>query len=265
MKFIEKLKKIYNQKKEEKRKLKEERKRIEEERKRVEEERKRIEEEKERERKRKQEEEQKEIWKMLRLKYTDRGGYGEYLIYKKLNNNYITGYKKILQNVYIPYKDRTSEIDLIMIHEKGIFVFESKNYSGWIFGSAEQKNWTQSLNKYTKIKFYNPIMQNYNHIKALSQYLGIDKRTMKSVIVFSDECQLMKIPQNTEYYTIVKENWLSQVMIQELEIKNNIFSIDEIDNMEEKLKPLTNVSEEVKRKHIEEAQKYANTKQVYRR
>lgn len=36
-------------------------------------------------------------------------------------------------------------IDLLMIHEKGIFVFESKNYSGWIFGSADQLNWTQSL------------------------------------------------------------------------------------------------------------------------
>ena len=46
---------------------------------------------------------------------------------------------------HVPYQGRTSEIDLLMIHEKGIFVFESKNYSGWIFGSADQLHWTQSL------------------------------------------------------------------------------------------------------------------------
>ena len=44
-----------------------------------------------------------------------------------------------------------------MIHEKGIFVFESKNYSGWIFGSADQLNWTQSLQNGEKHHFYNPI------------------------------------------------------------------------------------------------------------
>ncbi len=51
----------------------------------------------------------------------------------------------MLRNIYVPYNGKTSEIDVLMIHEKGIFVFESKNYSGWIFGGFEDAKWTQSL------------------------------------------------------------------------------------------------------------------------
>lgn len=53
---------------------------------------------------------------------------------------------KILRNIYVP-KDNgeTSEIDLVYITQKGIFVFESKNYSGWIFGDGKSMYWTASL------------------------------------------------------------------------------------------------------------------------
>jgi hypothetical protein len=54
----------------------------------------------------------------------------------------------------------TTEIDLIMIDETGIYVFESKNYSGWIFGDEKRKNWVQTLENRQKNYFYNPIWQN---------------------------------------------------------------------------------------------------------
>ena len=62
----------------------------------------------------------------------------------RLANN-LDGYAKTVHNVYVPHKGRTSELDVLMVHEKGIFVFESKNYSGWIFGAADQQKWTQCL------------------------------------------------------------------------------------------------------------------------
>ena len=52
-----------------------------------------------------------------------------------------------------------------MIHEKGIFVIESKNYSGWIFGNERDKKWTQVLANGDKNYFFNPILQNKIHIK----------------------------------------------------------------------------------------------------
>ena len=57
----------------------------------------------------------------------DPGHFGEYLIEYALNS--LPGYSKQLCNVYLPYKGRTSEVDVIMLHETGIYVFESKNYS----------------------------------------------------------------------------------------------------------------------------------------
>ncbi len=117
----------------------------------------------------------------------DLGAYGEFLTEYLFGSGNIEGYYKTLHNIYIPYINKTSEIDVLLIHEKGIFVIESKNYSGWIFGSAGQKQWTQMLNKQTKYRFYNPIMQNDTHIKALSDYLRIDKEIIKSFIVFSEE------------------------------------------------------------------------------
>ena len=73
------------------------------------------------------------------------GQFGEFSTEYALTNHHLPGELVVPKNVYVPYQGRTSEIDLLMIHEKGIFVFESKNYSGWIFGSADQLHWTQSL------------------------------------------------------------------------------------------------------------------------
>lgn len=80
---------------------------------------------------------------------------------------------KILRNVYIPKENgETSEIDVLYITQKGIFVIESKNYSGWVFGSEKNYQWTVSLSNGIKNKLYNPIKQNQTHIKWLQNYVG---------------------------------------------------------------------------------------------
>ena len=53
---------------------------------------------------------------------------------------------KVLRNIYVPKdNNETSEIDVIFITQKGIFVIESKNYSGWIFGDEKSSYWTAML------------------------------------------------------------------------------------------------------------------------
>lgn len=66
------------------------------------------------------------------LNYENAGQFGEYSTEFALTNHNLKGHFAVLKNVYVPMKGKTTEIDLLMIHEKGIFVFESKNYSGWI-------------------------------------------------------------------------------------------------------------------------------------
>ncbi len=75
----------------------------------------------------------------------DIGKNGEYQIFKQLQFLEKKGCK-FLFNIYLP-KDNgeTTEIDVMLLAPKGIIVFESKNYSGWIFGNEKYKNWTQTL------------------------------------------------------------------------------------------------------------------------
>lgn len=86
---------------------------------------------------------------------------------------------RFLFNLYIPKGENgTTEIDMLMLSAKGLFVFESKNYSGWIFGSERQPEWYQTLphgrGRSRKEAFYNPIMQNHTHIRHLQELLGAD-------------------------------------------------------------------------------------------
>ena len=99
-----------------------------------------------------------------------KGRYGEKMVMKTLKNLDSKEYT-IFHDLYVPTKKGTSQIDHVVISHKGIFVLETKNYTGWIFGNENSQNWTQVIYK-RKEKFYNPIWQNFGHIQALKEYLG---------------------------------------------------------------------------------------------
>jgi len=74
----------------------------------------------------------------------------------------------VLDDLMLPSSGRmnTTQIDHVVVSNFGIFVLETKSYKGWIFGGAKQKYWIQVLYKYKK-SFYNPLYQNFAHIKAV--------------------------------------------------------------------------------------------------
>ena len=69
----------------------------------------------------------------------------------------------------------------------GLFVIETKNMKGWIFGGEHQKEWTQQIFK-DKYRFQNPLRQNYRHLKALEEILEVPPSALISVIAFVGEC-----------------------------------------------------------------------------
>ncbi len=184
------------------------------------------------------------------LNYDDKGSFGEYLIKYALSN--ISGYQKVLRNIYVPYNGKTSEIDVLLIHEKGIFVFESKNYSGWIFGGAENQQWTQCLPNKQKSQFYNPILQNKTHIKALSQFLNIDVSQIVSYIIFSQRCELKKVPNSNANCIILKRPDMLRQLKKDTKERNIVYTAQEIDGFYNRLEQLTHVTEEQKKQHIED-------------
>lgn len=96
-----------------------------------------------------------------------------------------------LNNVTLPLANGGStQIDHVIVSVHGIFVIETKNYKGWIYGSENQRQWTQVFPNGSKFKFQNPLRQNYLHIKTLSDLLGLELRYFHSMIAFIGECEL---------------------------------------------------------------------------
>lgn len=74
----------------------------------------------------------------------DKGARGEYRTSQNLETTAFEN--KLLFNCYIPNRSGAkTELDIIMISTKGIYVIENKNYSGWIFGDEQSKNWCETL------------------------------------------------------------------------------------------------------------------------
>ena len=156
----------------------------------------------------------------------------------------------VLKNVYVPYMGKTTEIDLVMIHESGIFIFESKNYGGWIFGDADQPYWMQSFPNGKKRLFYNPVMQNRTHINALSHYLNMPAGRFHSCVVFSDRCSFKKIPPNTPSVLITRYAAMAKQLRNTISRLPPVFGKKEIKTIRNQLLPCTSVKRRVKEKHI---------------
>lgn len=102
----------------------------------------------------------------------------------------------LIKNVTLPTADGSTQIDHIIVSKFGVFVIETKNMKGWIFGSPTQKTWTQKIYR-TSRKFQNPLHQNYKHIKTLESLLNLDGHQLHSVIVFvGDSTFKTKMPDN---------------------------------------------------------------------
>ena len=182
------------------------------------------------------------------------GTYGEYSIYKKLQYLENNG-AKFLFNLYIPTQNgKTTEIDVLLICSLGVFVFESKNFSGWIFGDERQDKWTQTLpaayGEVRKEHFFNPIMQNEYHIKHLHKILKPDINIF-SVIVFPDKCTLKKVRVTKQNVFVIYSSNLEN-LISSLSNKYNseLLSCKQQDEIYNILFPYSQVSDFTKFRHL---------------
>ena len=88
---------------------------------------------------------------------TLKGKFGEALVKLALGKNE-DGKRHVINDVTIVVDGKSSQIDHIVVNDRGVFCVETKNYSGRIYGEENQQQWTQVL-AYgkTKNKFYNPL------------------------------------------------------------------------------------------------------------
>lgn len=124
------------------------------------------------------------------------GASGEWLLHFLLTTKLDKTRFRILRNIMLPTEDgATTQIDHIVVSQGGIFVIETKTYgndggrnrpwSCWIFGKADDREWTASYPRGRKFRFQNPIRQNFKHIAVLSECLGISIEYFKSIVAFA--------------------------------------------------------------------------------
>ena len=103
-------------------------------------------------------------------------------------------------NVTLPTVGGTTQIDHVFVSGFGVFVVETKNMAGWIFGSERDREWTQVFPGAQKYRFQNPLRQNYRHVRAMEDALagiGLSEGVVKSVVVFVGEAKLKReMPEN---------------------------------------------------------------------
>lgn len=128
------------------------------------------------------------------------------LVLKLLKNNIPS--QTVFHDLYLSNQNGTyTQIDLVVATRVGIIVFEVKDYSGWIFGTGDKKNWTQVL-AYGQVKylFYNPILQNQKHVFDLSNKLPqFDNVPFYSVVVFFGDSEFKNLSQIPNDVFLVKD------------------------------------------------------------
>ena len=128
-----------------------------------------------------------------------------------------------LHNVTLNTPDGTTQIDHIILSPYGIFVIETKNMSGWIFGSEHQSQWTQRFPR-SSFKFQNPLRQNYKHLKAVEATLDVSTEHLHSLITFIGRSSFKtempsNVTQGAGFIRYIKS------------FQQQVFSVAEVDTM----------------------------------
>lgn len=157
---------------------------------------------------------------------------------------------KRFHDVIIPTQNGSTQIDHLLISRFGIFVIETKNINGWIFGNEKSKQWTQSLYG-KKYKFQNPLHQNYRHTKALATYLNTDHENIHSVVFF--------IGDNSELKTDLPKNVMTHGLSAYIKsFQQNVYSASELNAFEQQIIKLQELGISTKEHVVNLKARYSN-------
>ena len=216
------------------------------------------------------------FWKHCRKKYFQRDlnrrkGYaGEHELSMQLEK--VSGFKQTLYNVLIPAgKDSTTEIDALMIHETGIYVFENKNYSGAvgcfyknqynkrILGNVNpvEPKWNVVYSSGKKTQMNNPILQNEKHLYFIKRFLSgfnIGSQRLFSYITFNDNAKVKGAPVEFKFShegcMLMSKN-LAEDLNAKIGQRGRILTPQKIKAIIAKLEPYAHVSDQARQEHID--------------
>lgn len=148
------------------------------------------------------------------------------------------------------------QIDCMVVDESGVYVFESKDYVGWIYAHGKRVHWTQ-VSGYGKNKhqFYSPVRQNEAHIAAIRTIIG-DAVPIYSVVVFGREATLKVLEDLPENCIVCTQAEIRQVMTRRCQ--EQCLDAEKVDSLCRRIQlGMVNPDRVVRAEHIEEVQEIA--------
>lgn len=125
-----------------------------------------------------------------------RGWIGEKITTFKMWFSLGTKTYRRFHHLIIPGKNGTTQIDHLLVSPYGLFIVETKNKKGWIFGSEKQSKWTQVVYS-KKYSFQNPLRQTFRQKKVLSEFLYVDESKIHPIVYFVGDCKFKTtLPNN---------------------------------------------------------------------
>ena len=187
-------------------------------------------------------------------KYKNKGDIGESRVARRLHKLRGEEYE-VFNDVLLRTGRGSSQIDHIVVSIYGIFVIETKNYSGWIHGHENSEYWKQTFYK-KKTKFRNPIRQNWGHIYALKKVLSDFKQvTYHPIIVFTGSAELKNISSEIP---VIYDRQLIRTIRDKTRIPN--ISIEQVKSIAGKLDEVNILDKKAKKEHNRQVRN-----QVYQR
>lgn len=158
-----------------------------------------------------------------------RGMVGEWRVNSMLKSRLNSRDYRLIEDVTLPTLDGgTTQVDHIVISRYGVFVIETKNMSGWIFGGERQARWTQVIFNW-RSQFQNPLRQNYRHVKTIQDLLGLQTYQLHNLVVFVGSSE----PRTEMPYNVV---WGSRSLIDVIKSEHRIvFEDRELDKLANRL------------------------------
>jgi hypothetical protein len=177
-----------------------------------------------------------------------KGKIGEFWINTNVKIRLDENVYHLIKNVTLPTDDGSTQIDHIVVSVYGVFVIETKNMKGWIFGGERQRTWTQKLFK-ESYKFQNPLFQNFKHTQTLKTLLQLSDEQIHSVVAFTGESTFKtpmpeNVTQGSGYIRYIKSK--TKLVLPESGVQNIIAKIEQ-----ERLTP----SFKTDRQHIKQLDK----------
>lgn len=157
-------------------------------------------------------------------------------------------------------KSRTgySQIDHVLITPYCVFVIETKNYSGEIRGNRDDKYWRVN----GRFNRYNPLRQNYSHVKVLEELLSkFGEMLFVSIVSFTMRCRFGVDPELRKIHSnelIVYDVELTEYVERKLtrlkvEIPAPLLSEMDIERIFEAIRGANIVDAKVRAEHNEKA------------